>query len=242
MAFLGDFGKIFLGGADTGQVVTAASLAMGADPASAYAYGNVAQQGANTLSSTQPSGETTQTQTVASSPPINPASGGFNVEMKQVGQPNMPMSNGIQQGSMLSHGRNQRAVHTAFIPTLAPAAGGAAAAIGAGAAVIYDWLTGTDKKLIITRKLKRETEDLMEIYNNNLSQVANQLSAMKKKTFTEDIIVDILLHKFKSQGAYVTKAAVRKTRRTINKLETLKCLHERICGSKRTYTKKKKKC
>ena len=110
----------------------------------------------------------------------------------------------------------------------APAVGGAVA--GFAADFITDLLTGEEKKMIITRKLKRETEDLMEYFQNDMRQVALQLSKLKKKQYTEENVLKILLHKFTNQGPYVTKAAVRKTRKTIRKLDTLKNLHAQICG------------
>jgi len=53
MAFLGDFGKLFLGGASTGQAVTAGATVFGADPLKAIAIGNAAQRGADIVSASQ---------------------------------------------------------------------------------------------------------------------------------------------------------------------------------------------
>ena len=53
MAFLGDFGKLFLGGASTGQVVTAGAGLVTGDPLKAVAIGNAAQRGAEILSASQ---------------------------------------------------------------------------------------------------------------------------------------------------------------------------------------------
>ena len=50
MAFGGDFGKFFLGGASTGQVVSGASAALGLSPLKAVALGNAAQSGAEFIS------------------------------------------------------------------------------------------------------------------------------------------------------------------------------------------------
>jgi len=49
----------------------------------------------------------------------------------------------------------------------------------------------------------------------------------------EDKILKILFKTFKNQGPYVTKAAVRKTRSTIRKMETLCDLKDRLCPPKR---------
>ena len=50
MAFLGDFGKIFLGGASTGQVVSTGAQLLGANPVTASGIGSVAQGAADKLS------------------------------------------------------------------------------------------------------------------------------------------------------------------------------------------------
>ena len=116
----------------------------------------------------------------------------------------------------------------ANVVKFAPAVGGAVA--GFAADFLTDLFTGEQKKMIITRKLKRETEDLMEYFMNDMRQVALQLSKMKGKQYTEENVLKILLHKFTNQGPYVTKAAVTKKRKTIRKLDTLKNLHAQICG------------
>jgi hypothetical protein len=114
-----------------------------------------------------------------------------------------------------------------------PVRGGAVGtAVGIGAtagAFIMDLFSGQPVKLIITRKLKRETQELMELFMNDMDAVAEQLSALKGKEFTAEIVLMILMKKFTNQGPYVTKAAVRKTRQTVRKLQTLKKLEAEIC-------------
>lgn len=50
MAFLGDFGKLFLGGASTQQAVTAGATALGVSPTQAAGLGSIAQGAATGLS------------------------------------------------------------------------------------------------------------------------------------------------------------------------------------------------
>ena len=112
----------------------------------------------------------------------------------------------------------------------APAVGiGVGAASGLIADFVFDLFTGEQKKLIITKKLKRLTEDLMELRGNDMEMVAEDLSKRYKRRFNAENVLKILTHKFTNQGPYVTKAAVRKTRRTIRKLETLNRLHADVC-------------
>jgi hypothetical protein len=112
----------------------------------------------------------------------------------------------------------------------APAIGvGVGAASGLIADFVFDLFTGEQKKLIITKKLKRLTEDLMELRGNNMDMVAEDLSKRYKRRFNAENVLKILTHKFTNQGPYVTKAAVRKTRRTVRKLETLNRLYADVC-------------
>jgi hypothetical protein len=118
-------------------------------------------------------------------------------------------------------------------PMVTPVRGGAVGtAVGVGATVgafIMDLFSGQPVKLIITRKLKRETQELMELFMNDMGAVAEQLTALKGKEYTPEIVLMILMKKFTNQGPYVTKAAVRKTRQTVRKLSTLRKLEAEIC-------------
>ena len=230
MAFLGDIGKYFFGGASTGDVAQTAAIAAGFNPATAAAFGRGAQLAADDLSSKANMGETTQTQTVQSSQGGLGYGPAQNVEIDFSG---MPDTGGIMPAIYtpmpgFTPPQPDPMVQQANVLKFAPAVGGAV--VGFAADFITDLLTGEQKKMIITRKLKRETEDLMEIFQNDMRQVALQLSKMKGKQYTEENVLKILLHKFTNQGPYVTKAAVRKTRKTIRKLDTLKALHQQICG------------
>jgi hypothetical protein len=118
-----------------------------------------------------------------------------------------------------------------IVPAFAPAVTyGVGAAAGLAADFIVDLFTGEQKKMIITRKLRRDTEKLMELLNNDMDEVARVLTETKGKAYDSGKVLKILMHKFTNQGPYVTKAAVRKTRKTIRKLDTLKNLHSQICG------------
>ena len=230
MAFLGDFGKIFLGGASTGDVVAAATGAVTGNPFAAQVAGGIAQTAADDLGGRGRMGETTQTQTVQSSQGGLGYGPAQNIEIDFAGQADMGgfmPANYIPPLGMAMDPRDAM-MQQANVVKFAPAVGGAVA--GFAADFLTDLFTGEQKKMIITRKLKRETEDLMEYFMNDMRQVALQLSKMKGKQYTEENVLKILLHKFTNQGPYVTKAAVRKTRKTIRKLDTLKNLHAQICG------------
>lgn len=120
----------------------------------------------------------------------------------------------------------QPVIQPAFAPIVPFATGTAAGLI---ADFVTDLFTGEQKKLIITKKLKRLTEELMELRGNDMSIVAEDLSKRYKRRFNEQNVLKILTHKFTNQGPYVTKAAVRKTRKTVRKLETLNRLYADVC-------------
>ena len=229
MAFLGDFGKVFLGGATTGQVAGALGSAFGLNPVQSAIAGGVAQTVADDISVRGSGPETTQTQTVQSSQgPVGmgPAN---NIEIDFMGRGDMGgfMPASFQVPPVPMPQMQNPMLQQANVLKFAPAVGGAVA--GFAADFITDLFTGEQKKMIITRKLKRDTEDLMELFNNDMRQVALKLTELKKKQYTEENVLKILLHKFTNQGPFVTKAAVRKTRKTIRKLDSLTRLHNAIC-------------
>ena len=108
--------------------------------------------------------------------------------------------------------------------------------IGLGAGSLVDNVVdifGNEKKLIITRKLQRDVKKVFMLSGGNIAFVSANSMRLFKKSLSEDQIIDILFKTFKNQGPYVTKAAVRKTRATIRKMETLCDLKDRLCPPKR---------
>ena len=229
MAFLGDFGKVFLGGAKTSDVVRTGATLFGYNPATAAIAGAAAGVIAEDISKAGNKGETTTTQTVQSSqagPSYGPAQ---NVEIDFSGRGDM---GGIMPATFQVPTNMQGRIlgGPSIMPAYAPAIGGAA--IGAAAALvdtIFDYFTGTEKKMIITRKLQRDTKELMELFGNDMDAVAMQLTRLKGKEYDSGKVLKILMHKFTNQGPYVTKAAVRKTRKTVRKLDALCRLQNEIC-------------
>ena len=135
----------------------------------------------------------------------------------------------------------------AFIGALGPAAGAVArtigknipgfTGIGVGAAgtAAFDYVIdafGQPKKLVITRKMKREVMQLYHMMNMDLNATARAYSNYKQMSFNAMQIQDILLKRFRNDGAYITKAAIRKTRSTVRKLERLEALKKQITGSR----------
>ena len=104
--------------------------------------------------------------------------------------------------------------------------------VGAAADYVVDLFTGQQKKLVVTRKMQREVKELYMYMNGDLNAVAAAFSQYKGISITVQQVQMILLKKFRNDGPYVTKAAVRKTRSTVRKLERLEALKKQICGTR----------
>lgn len=114
-------------------------------------------------------------------------------------------------------------VQTAGLPAIV--SGGAGAARGimnmlgiAGGAItvapiIIDPLTGEEKKLRVTRKLKSNVKKAVEMFG--VEFVAEQMGV------DVEVVFYILTKRMRNDGPYVTKAAVRKTRATVRKMKHL---------------------
>ena len=88
--------------------------------------------------------------------------------------------------------------------------GGGAIAI---APTIIDALTGEEKKLRVTRRLRSQVKKAVEMFG--VEAVAEQMGT------DVNVIFYILTKKMRNDGPYVTKAAVRKTRQTVRKMKHL---------------------
>ena len=216
MAFLGDVGKIFLGGMKTGDVVASTAQSMGASPTQAQGIGNLAQgvaEGISRSNRTQ-QGQSTAVAVSAQGPSESQSSG-------TITQNGMASSAGMYAPSI------SPAVYTTAGPVV-PRSGGMVTqpaffgkraldfvlGFGTGVApMIMDAITGEEKKLRVTRKLKSQVKQSV-----NLVGIEATAQAMG---VNPEIVLYILTKKMRNDGAYVTKAAVRKTRSTVRKMKNL---------------------
>ena len=81
------------------------------------------------------------------------------------------------------------------------------------APIIIDPLTGEEKKLRVTRKLRSDVKKAVEMFG--VEFVAEQMGT------DVEVVFYILTKKMRNDGPYVTKAAVRKTRQTVRKMKNL---------------------
>lgn len=122
--------------------------------------------------------------------------------------PSQPSMGGMMQptpavaGSLIPYGA---AGASRLLPYLF---GGAVAA----APIIIDAL-GQEKKLRVTRKLKTQVRNAVQVFGPEA--VAEQLGT------DVSVVFYILTKKMRNDGPYVTKAAVRKTRQTVRKMKNL---------------------
>lgn len=224
MAIFGDVGRLFgLGTAEqfttavTGSPIAGRAAGFVSRGISSAAERGALDIGQATAISTpsQPPAETGMSgeriQPRAYSAGIQPAAYVPSAPMRQ------PM-NGIQPayaGALIQGGRAVGQVAGSAGKNLFPFLfGGAAAA----SPYIIDALTGQEKKLRVTRKLKSDVKKAVEMFGADA--VADQMGT------SIDVVFYILTKKMRNDGPYVTKAAVRKTRATVRKMKTMCDLYD----------------
>ena len=95
---------------------------------------------------------------------------------------------------------------------------------------------GSDgKQMRITRKMKSQARMVLNLAQGNISVAADILN------ISEDMLVTILLKRFRNDGPVVTKAALRKTKQTIRRLhnmqDVLKSITPTAAGRRRAPMK-----
>jgi hypothetical protein len=113
---------------------------------------------------------------------------------------------------------------------------GGGAIISGAAAVIdlfyNDPITGETKRKKITRKFKSQVKQSVELVG--LEETARMLNT------EPEIVVQVLLKRFRNDGPYITKAAVRKTRSTVRKMEQVNMLSKEIAKLAGTSTTRRR--
>jgi len=132
------------------------------------------------------------------------------------------------------------------LPAIVGGAVGATRSIGgmlglAGGAImvaptIIDMVTGEEKKLRVTRRLRSQVKQAVMMFG--VEVVAENMGT------SPEVIFYILTKKMRNDGAFVTKAAVRKTRQTVRKMKNLCDMYDdlrppaRRSAARRTTTSK----
>ena len=81
--------------------------------------------------------------------------------------------------------------------------------------------------------MQRDVKKLFMMSGGDFNMTAELYRMATGRQITPEQVVKIITKTFSNQGPYVTKAAVRKTRATIRKMETLCDLKDRLCPPKR---------
>lgn len=124
----------------------------------------------------------------------------------------------------------------AVVPYVAPAAGALARILGIGgtamavAPMIIDPLTGEEKKLRVTRKLRSDTKKAVEMFG--VEVVAAEMGT------TVEVIFYILTKRMRNDGPAVTKAALRKTKSTLRKLDAMCSMRDAMRPPARRATRR----
>ena len=215
----------------------------GATIGAQLATGNYGQAALTTLTSLG-GGEDRGPQRVdVSGPPAGVDSVATTLPVSQTGMIGGPTGDGLGiAGGGINPRSNQAFIGGFGLPGLIgqagriltrPGVGGALTGIGAGLG--FDIVTdmfGNRKKLVVTRKLQREVKKVFMMSGGDLGFVSANSMMLFGKNLSEDQILMIMFKTFKNQGPYVTKAAVRKTRSTLRKMETLCDLKDRLAPPK----------
>ena len=240
MAFLGDFGKIFLGGATTADVGQGVGGFFGA-PALGRSIGagasNLIGKAGDALDISTPSAG------VDSPASLAPVS--------QTSTINIPGLSGMGQGIA-----SQQDINRGFVGGLGPLVGqglgqvgrllsrpGVGPTVGGFAAgAVADFFLdqfGNTKKLVITRKMQRDVKKLFMMSGGDFNMTAELYRMATGRSISGEQVVQIITKTFKNQGPFVTKAAVRKTRQTIRKMETLCDLKDRLAPPRRAAPRRR---
>ena len=129
-----------------------------------------------------------------------------------------PASYGMNVPTMSSEGMMQKAGLPAIITGSTALGANAARILGFGSAlatapIIIDAITGEEKKLRVTRRLRSQVKQAVMMFG--VEAVAENMGT------SVEVIFYILTKKMRNDGSYVTKAAVRKTRQTVRKMKHL---------------------
>jgi len=118
-------------------------------------------------------------------------------------------------------------------PTQVRGIGGFATGVVTGVApMIIDFFTGEPKKLVVTRKLKSKVKRSVDLMG--IEATADGMGV------DVSVVNYILLKRLRNDGAYVTKAAVRKTSSTLRKMKRLCDMYDdlRPAARRRAPTRK----
>ena len=192
--------------------------------------------------------------------PANTIAGFFGSDTPIIGPTNrnpsvtgtVPLENkdtGTIAGNQISLGGNRNMIpNQAFIgglPQIISGASrflrtpGALTGIGGGAVGAFLGSGSAQSTPRITRRMRSEVRRLLMLTGGNfdiVSQFMNQSGKYPRINFTPQVLMMILIKRFRNDGSFVTKAAVRKTRSTIRKLKSMSNLLKEVSTTRTRRT------
>lgn len=208
MAIFGDFGKFVLGGATTADVGGAIGGIFNQEKIGRQIGGGLAESVKN-IGGTQQGQSVAVSQATQTRPQETQQSGTTTIN---TGGTFFPAGMGGQMPTQAGFGLAAPFTQLArkYAPEIITGLGFGAA--GAAAPMLLDAF-GEPKKLRVTRKMQRTVKQVVDQFG---LQGAMELTGLDQNT-----IMFIYTKKFRNDGPYVTKAAVRKTRQTVRKMKNL---------------------
>tara|TARA_R100001369_G_scaffold82617_1_gene114303 strand:+ start:458 stop:1210 length:753 start_codon:yes stop_codon:yes gene_type:complete len=220
MAFLGDFGEFFLGGATTQDVGRTAGREVD------MFFGGTGQRGAalgdNIGATLGKIGEGTADQpNTQPALPTNPGSRSGDKGAQETSQSGTNILTTGGQGQM------QQANLGALLPLIQGAgrllggrAGQIATGIGAGALALGG-SNNNSMKPVLTQSRRNKAKVRQLVNFMGIEGTANFLSQSIGTNVSPNDVVALLLRTFRNDGAFITKAQVRNLRRTTNRFKSL---------------------
>ena len=102
--------------------------------------------------------------------------------------------------------------------------------LGTAAGGAVSFLGADGRPMRMTRKMKSQARQLLNMTGGNLSLTADFLN------ISEEMLVALLLKRFRNDGPVVTKAALRKTKSTIRKLKNMCDMYDDLRPAARRRT------
>jgi hypothetical protein len=221
MAFLGDFGRYFLGGSTTADVGTAAGTYVGSkfgNPALGASIGRGIGEFAGNIGTADQANEQSALPTP---PPGRPADLGAQ-EDRSSGTTIIDQRNfgGMQSQAGIGN----------LLPILSQGVGrllsskggqiGTSIATGVGASALFGG--GDSRQRPVLTQSRRNKAKVRQLVNfMGIEGAANFLAQSSGQNVSPNDVVMLLLRTFRNDGAYITKAQVRNLRRTTNRFKSL---------------------
>ena len=221
MAFLGDFGRYFLGGATTKDVGTTTGTYLGGLVGKPGVGGAIGGGIGGFLGNVGTADQAQEQSALPTPPPGRPGDSGSQ-ENSTSGTNYLNQGNfgGMQSQAGLG---NLLPLITAGASRFLTSKGGQVAtsvATGVGASALFGG--GDSRQRPVLTQSRRNKAKVRQLVNfMGLEGTANFLAQSTGQNVSTNDIVMLLLRTFRNDGAYITKAQVRNLRRTTNRFKSL---------------------